>query len=303
MAQVISIGSTKHIDLLKDKLGSGLKLFERNGWKVYLDEMEDGKYTFFSCHLDSDPVHHPPDDAPQEAIKKYIANAISDIILYHWESLLVKDIIRENYYYYLDEDKNLIYQYALQHINKKTDVTRHSRYRKTNRRAKILSKLMDYMQRNNHIVIDGFIRFRLKEYVGELKAATDKALDDFLLEKEYEEFLKLLKYFMEIQEPRMEMVHVLFNSGGTFKLYDDKMQPVKSSYMEDFWSDLLMSEIDREDILVSALVTIAPYKITFHYERDLNKQDLHYLMTMETLKQIFADNISECSGCVLCKPV
>jgi len=283
--------------LLKAKLGRGLKLFERNGLKINLEERSDGEFTFFSCCLTGFPDYHQLKDDPQIIIKTYVADIISEIILSHWEAFLLKNIICENYYYYGDEEKRTIYTYALQHINKKANEPRKSVYR-LNRKSRILRKVLDYLKLNNSIVIDGFIRFRLKEYINELKDATDKAVDDFLLEREYNEFIQLLRYFVEIQEPRASMIHVLIDNDGAFKLYDDKMQPVRRDYMGGFLVDMMDNEINYEDILVSALVTVAPQRITFHCR--YNKR---YSATIETIKKVFAGRVSECSGCELCNPL
>ncbi|RYD06895.1 hypothetical protein N752_01845 [Desulforamulus aquiferis] len=56
------------------------------------------------------------------------------------------------------------------------------------------------------------------------------------------------------------------------------------------------NEINYEDLLISALITIAPNKIVFH----TNLQDQPET-TMETIKSVFAGRVSECSGCTLCK--
>ena len=57
--------------------------------------------------------------------------------------------------------------------------------------------------------MEGFIRFRLKDYIEELKYIIDGSVDELLIDREYNEFIKLLRYFVEIQEPKVEEVHVL----------------------------------------------------------------------------------------------
>ena len=108
------------------------------------------------------------------------------------------------------------------------------------------AKLLDFLHNNNRIVIEGFIRFRLKEYIGELKEAADRAVDDFN-RKEYREFVQLLKYFVDIQESKIDTVHVLINDDGVFKLCDH-MQPVRSDYMEGYIIDFVDNEINYEDL-------------------------------------------------------
>lgn len=294
MAQIISIGTTQHIELLKAKLGRELKLFEGDGIKVDLEESPAGKFTFLACRVtEHGDCSYTQEDA-RVIFEHYIADIISDIILSHWEDILLKEIIRENYYYFGDEEKDLIYNYALRHINQEGEDSRNAIYW-LSRKSKILQKLLEFLRHSNRIIIDGFIRFRLKEYMNELRDVTDKAVDDFLIEREYGEFIQLLKYFVEIQEPRVEVVHVQIMAGGIFKLFDDKQQPIRSDYLEGFIIDLVDNEINYEDLLISALITIAPKRITLHYKNDGSQS-----ATLDTIKNVFTGRVSECKGCSLC---
>jgi len=279
-------------------LGCGLDFFERNGLKLNMEESDAGEYTFLSCYLAGfrDGVCKEKEKDNQIILKNYIADAVSDIILSHWETILLHDIIRQNYYYFGDDEKKLIYKYAVLHINKKAEGPLKSVYQ-ISRKNKLFQKVMDYLKFNNYIVIDGFIRFRLKEYLGELKEAADKAVDDFLMEREYKEFIQLLKYFVEIQEPQIDIVHVLIRAGSVFKLFDDKMRPIRSDYLGGLFIDLMGNEINYEDLLISALVTIAPKRITFHF-----KKNQCLPITLEAIKNIFAGKVNECGGCELCIP-
>ena len=117
MAQTISIGSTQHIDLFKAKLGRQLKLCEGDGLKIYLEESPAGKYTFYSAGLLMIKAS-VPGRMSRAFSKYYLADVISDIILNHWEDPLLKEIIRENYYYFGEEERDIIFQYALRHINR-----------------------------------------------------------------------------------------------------------------------------------------------------------------------------------------
>lgn len=294
MAQIISIGATQHIELLKAKLGRELKLFEGDGIKVDLEESPAGNFTFLACRVAEHGDCSYTQEDTRVIFEHYIADIISDIILSHWENILLKEIIRENYYYFGDEEKNLIYNYALRHINQEGEDSRNAIYW-LNRKSKILQKLLEFLRHSNRIIIDGFIRFRLKEYMNELRDATDKAVDDFLIEREYGEFIQLLKYFVEIQEPRVEVVHVQIMAGGIFKLFDDKQQPIRSDYLEGFIIDLVDNEINYEDLLISALITIAPKRITLHYKNDGSQS-----ATLDTIKNVFTGRVSECKGCSLC---
>lgn len=294
MAQTISIGATQYIDLLKAKLGREIKLFNKDGLKVDLEESPAGKFTFLAFRVSNCGSREINPEEVQAIFKHYLADIISDIILNHWEDILLKDIIKENYYYFGDEEKNLIFNYALQHINREGQDSGNSIYW-SGRKSRILHKLLDFLHNNNRIIIEGFIKFRLKEYIGELKEAAEKAVDDFLMEREYREFVQLLNYFVEIQEPKIDGVHVLIQGNGIFKLFDSRMQPIKSDYLEGFIINLVENEINYEDLLISALITLAPKEITLHY-----KNSGSTAATLDTIKNVFTGRVRECTGCSLC---
>jgi putative sporulation protein YtxC len=227
--------------------------------------------------------------------RRYVAHALSDVIMGQWEKLLLNDIIRENYYYFNEEERKTIYQYASGYINQDSGSDLGATHYRAVRRNKILQKIMEFLRSNNDIVIDGFIRFRLKEYVGELHEAADRAVDDFLMEREYKEFVQLLKYFVEIQDPRVDVVHVLLKPNGVFKLFDGQYRVLNSEYLEGFMMDLVDSEINYEDMLISTLITVAPQEIVFHPGKGEAPRN-----TIETIKNVFSNRVKLCGGCELC---
>ncbi|MDD4239436.1 MAG: putative sporulation protein YtxC [Desulfotomaculaceae bacterium] len=294
MGQTISIGATQHMELFKAKLGSHLKLCEGQGLKVDLEESPAGKFTFLSCHIAGETQRGSSNEHTQILLRQQLAEIISDVILNHWEDVLLKDMIRENYYYFGDEEKKLIFDYSLRHINREGKEAQNTLYW-LSRKNQINQKIIDFLNYNNRIIVDGFIRFRLKEYLAELRDATEKAVDEFLMEREYREFIQLLQYFVEVQEPRMEIVHLYISESGSFRLFDDKMQPVRSDYMDGFFLDMLENEMNYEDLLISALITIAPRRINIHQVCNNS-----YTTTLETIRSVFTDRVSECPGCSLC---
>lgn len=297
MAQTISIGATQYIDLLKDRLGQKLNFLEGNGLKVILEERPAGRLTFLSCRLTGygSYVYTREEDC-WTAFRQFLADIISDLILNHWEDQLLKDIIRENYFYFDNQERKIIYNYALHHVYSDDEESCLNPIYRSDRKNRILQKVMDFLHYNNSVVIDGFIRFRLKEYLGELREAADKAVDDYLMEREYQEFIQLLKYFVDVQEPRAEVVNILVNGAGNFKLYDEKMEPIKNDYMEGFVVELVDNEINFEDLLISALITIAPKNIVLHYKDDSVKS-----ATIDTIEGVFAGRVLECAGCGFCR--
>ncbi|MFA5383683.1 MAG: sporulation protein YtxC [Eubacteriales bacterium] len=162
------------------------------------------------------------------------------------------------------------------------------------RRSAILKILLDYITTADMIMIKGFIEFRLKDYLIELTEIVDKAVDNFLLEKDYTEFIHLLRRLKETNEPRADIVHVVF-SEGFFKLCDKRGKLIKGDLLEKVDIEQGQNEIGCGDLLISLLVSLVPDQIMFHscgYDQTAAVQKI--------IRDIFPGQFKECDGCNLC---
>ncbi|WP_084171072.1 putative sporulation protein YtxC [Desulfofalx alkaliphila] len=290
----ISIGASKHVDLLKANLRRQFCILEDEGIKVEVSELPAGKYTFLSCNLGNKCC--PPSNGEKEykLFQNYVASVVSDVILNKWESVLLNDLIRENYYYFNEEEKQRIFQHTVEKLRMKNG---EMGYRVHNqRRNQIYQRLNEYLSNHDHLVVDGFIRFRLKEYISELKDAIDNAVDDFLIEREYGEFIQLLRYFVEIQEPRIDQVHIIVKDNGYFGLYDKNKKRLNHEEIDDFVLNMIESDINYEDLLLSALISIAPREIVFHY-----KEKSYPKNTLKMVQDVFVGRVQLCNSCDWCE--
>ncbi|MCL6449568.1 MAG: putative sporulation protein YtxC [Armatimonadetes bacterium] len=291
----VAVGAINNAGLVKERLQRELRILAGEGIEVKLEESLTGKLTFFFCRLtDFARCPYKKEDVPV-IFRQYIASALSDLILGSWEQLLLQQIIRENYYYFEPAEQEIIYRLALQYVNKGKNQGAESLCL-LRRKNKILKRLLEFLRSQNQIVIEGFIRFRLKEYTRDLEEAVDRAVDDYLLEKEYREFVQLLQYFVEIQKPRLELVHVVLYPGGVFKLYNEQKQPITSDSLEEVFAHLVPGEINYEDLLFSVLVSLAPRQIVFHGRQSKEKPVL-----LKTIQSVFQNRVRECLGCSLCR--
>ncbi|MGB9804669.1 putative sporulation protein YtxC [Desulfofundulus sp.] len=287
----ISIGTARHIDLIKMRLGREIKNLEKEGLRVSLKESSAGRFNFVSCQVM--PGGDKRGDI-QAIFRHRIARSLSELILGQWQKMLLKDMIRENYYYFNEKERQNILKYALIHLGYGRGGEKavyHQLYKK-----RIMEKILDFLRQNDQIIVEGFIRFRLKDYVEQLEQAVERAVDDFLMEREYQEFIQLLKYFVEIQESRVELVHVLKLPGGAFRLLDEQKQILKVDYLENLFMDLTEGEITYEDMLISTLITLAPKQIIIHNPDCEQKNTV-----METINLIFLGRVRECTDCPLCR--
>ena len=282
---LISIGSTRHIDFIRNRLDDEFKLLQAEGVQIYCKEKASGNYTFLGFDVETD--QDTSFNSYRTLFKQYVAKIISDLVVGKWEEKLVSRIIKNNYHYFTNEEKNIILEKTLEMLRLDNSIQR---------KNKILFKVIDYLENNDDLIIDGFIKFRLKEYLSDLEDVVDRAVEDFLMEKEYNEFIRLLRYFVDIQDPRAELVHVLLKPSGLFTLYDGNQNVISNEYLEGLIFDLPTSEINYEDLLIRALITIAPRQIILHTVKCYQTKNV-----INTIQNVFGDRVTICEGCPKCK--
>jgi putative sporulation protein YtxC len=129
--------------------------------------------------------------------------------------------------------------------------------------------------------INGFITFRMIHFEGVLVDMFDAILEPIIVDREYEEFIKLLKYFIDIQESKIDTLVVEFLDSD-YLLQDIDGNDVKEE-MEQITEDI---DIPYSDRLVSALIYAAPKKIIIKsIEKCTNKE------LIETTKKMFDSKI------------
>lgn len=289
-----AIGAETDSDKIYQKIISEFNPLTAEGVKVDIGKQKKGGLTFLNCKIiiNREQARLSTDELCS-LFKHYIASGLAEYILWEHESGLINRIIKTNFDYFSKEEQMQLAIYTFKILNEQ-------KYRKNNlyrmnRKNKIVCRILEYLDENEELIITGFINFRLKDYYSDLEEAVKKAVDEYLMEKEYQEFIRLLRYFVDIQEPRINKVHVIIEGVGLFKLLDQQKQVINNDYLEDFILDIIDSEINYDDLLISALITIAPGNIVLHCSSVYRE-----LEVVETILSVFTGKVSICSGCKLC---
>jgi len=106
VSSCISIGAAHHQELLKNQLDRELRALESRGLKIRLQEKPLGWLTFLDCSISGS-------GNMETIIRRRVAGIITDLILNNWEATLLKHIIKENYYYFNEDEKSIIYDYSV----------------------------------------------------------------------------------------------------------------------------------------------------------------------------------------------
>jgi len=226
--------------------------------------------------------------------KHQISEFLAEHILHDWENKMVRREISKRTRHIDAQDQEIVLQKAidfLKHCNTNESINLLFNY---GRKNKISHKIMDYIYVNDQLVIEGLINFCMQDYLNELRFAVDLACEELNNEKEYNDFIKLLRYFVDSQSPRMREVNLLMDKDGLFFLWDGEGVNIDEKIINYYSNEMLYNDISLDDILVSILITVSPRRIVLH------NASSDYSEPVKIIRQVFGERIKECGGCERC---
>ncbi|PYI57434.1 putative sporulation protein YtxC [Paenibacillus flagellatus] len=223
------------------------------------------------------------------------AETVAAYVLDEMERKLLRDIVVGQYHYDDEAEVASIEQYCRQVLNQPEPSADMPKPRQR-RQNKIADALTAYLEEHNGLNLIGFIRFRLADYMNELCEVAEYAIDEYIMDQQYQEFISLLKYFVYIQETKIPVAHLMHRGGNEFTMYNDQMKPIDTDQFEGFTVELLDKEINFEDMIVSTLISVSPQQIVIH-TREPEEQ------VIKTILQIFENRARVCTYCKVCGTV
>lgn len=259
--------------------------------------LKNGKFNTIRFYIDENMIDKNDSlyNDFSNVFKHYAAVGISNYIVDVLELNIIEKILQTNYYFLKSsEKKSIIEQLNICLDNEIYDESIDVPY-KVNRKAKILYRLMDFLADNNNLNIEGFVNFRLRNYLEDIYEVIDRVVEEFVMEKEYNEFIKLLRYFVNIQESKIDLINIIVDKRGNYHFFDEENKVIDDNYIRSLIDDLVDNNLNNDDLLVSSLITIAPKKIIFHFASNVKNTEI-----IETIKNIFDDRVYICNNCKIC---
>ena len=211
---------------------------------------------------------------------KFLGNVLTNIIIKFFEPVLIKKLINLNYFYFDNNDKRVVFEeYKLIRKNNKIN------------KELISVPLTDFLKNNKSIVLTGFIYFRLTDYVNILNTLISESVNQYIVDKEYLEFVGLLKSYVHSKAPESSVVNLIYINSEGILLSDDGKIIDLESFDSDYLSDISFS---KNDYVLNTLVGILPEEIVLHL---ISPRD----QFIKTIELIFENRVKVCRSCELCK--
>lgn len=227
-------------------------------------------------------------------IRTAISQVVSDYIVNYKEEEILKEILTQEFGYHSEEEQQQIISYVYSGIEVSQFEETSDNLHKNILRKNIIEKAMDYFCLEHTLTMDGFIRFRLKDQWGQWRSLVEHAVDEYLAEKEYKEFIQLARLFLTNQDTKTRLLHIVHIDDRNLQMYSESWHRMSLEKQEQiaFFENRSKS---YEDLLIGSIIHFAPEHIVIHTD-----QENHHIIY--TLKRIFDQRTTICNKCLDCYP-
>ena len=231
-------------------------------------------------------IHYIGND-PLEFYSK-ISSILSFLLIDELEENFFRRILSQNYFYFSKQEREKIISYCF-------DILTDDYIENFDKKFQLLfNSFNNFISNHKSLYLEGFINFRLKSYFSILDEIVNTAVNHFLVEREYLEYISLLKLYINSQKSECDLVHIIYSSANSILLdkYKNIIAPDENLFNSKYLSDISFSS---NDYTLNSLLNLAPKKIYIHLID--NKIDEF----IQTLELVFENRINLCNDCDICQ--
>jgi putative sporulation protein YtxC len=219
----------------------------------------------------------------------YMANVLYKIVIREFRDKELYDIIADTYFFLKDDELKDVVELIMKALKGEGAIIDESNVYCINRRNNIIEKIVQCLKENSEINIKGFITFRMREMKDDLESIIDKVIEKYMVEKEYTEFIKLLKYFVEVQDSKIDEVNIIVQVNGMYKVQDKSGNDILEEFFGELADNKLKSKANMDDMIISGLIANSPEVIKIHCVENCPNKEL-----IETIKGVFNNRVIFC---------
>jgi len=190
---------------------------------------------------------------------RYMCRLISRFLCGKWRFHQMRRLIGDRHPYLSGEEADFLAASSYGRCVR-LEAAQARRYREASRMEDIMA---DVFEQGLDLHLDGLLRFRCSRWLRAMQLAVEERVDEYLVSREYEEFVGILRYFLDTTPSRGETIHVVC-LGETVRAYDAEYSPLDVSAMETIARQACEADLHPQDVLMSALITRSPARLIIH---------------------------------------
>ncbi len=223
----------------------------------------------------------------KDIINLYVSNILYRIVIDNYRKKEMLEFLTDNYFF-LKQREIIEVEDEIVKVLKYEETTKNedSIYC-LNRINSMVEKIRDCISEKQEINIDGFITFRMKKLRGDIESIIDKVIERYMVEKEYKEFVKLLKYFVDIQECKIEEINIIIEENNNYIIKNGEGKDLYYDFLKEITAEQGRLELNMEDVLISGLITSAPKNIIIYGKENCTNKEF-----LDTIENVFGDKVT-----------
>lgn len=208
---------------------------------------------------------------------------ITNTIIKFYEKNFLEKKLNINYFYFTKSERNEIL---------KISESLTGSDEQESKSELIYISVYNYILENKSMILDGYVNFRLKDYMEILDYIIDLSVNSFLIKREYLEFINLLKTYVKTKPSSTSHIHLIYLNSETILLDHNKeiINTDTDIFTAKYLSDITFSS---NDYALNTILNLLPKKIYVHI---LDEEDEF----INTLKLIFENRLEICKNCEIC---
>ena len=244
----------------------------------------DLKDVYFSCHkfniYNNIFIHYKGTE--ENLFFSTIANILSFLVLDIYEDSITRNILQKEYFYFDKFEQSIVLDKFYENRLESTE--------DFEIKENILFEAFYNFFKDNKtsvctkLYLKGFITFRLKKYIDELESSIDSSVNQYLIEKEYQEFVSLLKVYINSEGYNSDLVHLFYRNSNKNvdailldkdkNVIDTSINLLSAKYLSDI-------SFSSSDMILNTLLNLLPRRIFIHLG-DSDDED-EFVCTLEAI--------------------
>jgi putative sporulation protein YtxC len=228
----------------------------------------------------------------------HVANMLYKLVIKEFCKSGMGSFLAETYFFLGNDEIKQIEPKIIEALFNEGSITGPNTVYYMNRKNIVIDKINKFIEENNEINVNGFLTFRTKQLRQDLECIVDKVVESYMVEKEYDEFVNLLKYFVEVQESKVDEVNIIIGKNGDYYLRDSEGNDLMGNMLMELPGVKFDSKENQEELIISTIITSAPKKIIIHCVDHCKNKEL-----IQTISKVFVNRVYYCDKCSACENI
>jgi putative sporulation protein YtxC len=213
-----------------------------------------------------------------------VKNAFYEFIIKIKREDWFRGILKDHYYYRDPEEQQHILEIIYSILEgQRQDLA--AFLKESTEEPKVWEAINHIFLENVSLSFDSFLKFRLRSYLQMLEGYVEISIDEYKMEQEYQMFVQMLREFIANREPKMNILHLLFDEEITF--YNENFVEIKRGELARMIDRKLLVNhpVYVDSASIAPLLSLAPTTI-FLYTKNPDEP------LVRTIKNIFEERVT-----------